>query len=58
MCSNSKEHGEFISYKFKDRRGVRSYTLGTGFGISDIEYQIQNKDKLAYTGVFSEFKFK
>ena len=45
----SEKHGEYITFTPQNRRGVRSYTLGEGYSLKDIKYQIENKDILNLT---------
>lgn len=46
---NSERHGEYITFTPQNRRGVRTYTLGAGYSLKDIKYQIENKEILNYT---------
>lgn len=43
---NSVQHGEYITFTAPGRKGVRSYTLGAGYSLADIKYQIKNKNLL------------
>ena len=45
----SEKHVEYITFTPQNRRGVRSYTLGEGYSLKDIKYQIENKDILNLT---------
>lgn len=42
----SKKYGTYITFTPEGKRGVRSYTLESGYQYEDIKYQIENKERL------------